>query len=162
MTTPLLISDSNILIDFDCCGLLSKVFKLPYVFAVPDVLYIEELSEQHAGLPALGLRVLQFGPDVTLDIAQLRRRYPGSGFMDVMALALARSLGAELLTGDKRLREIARAERHDVKGSVWLLEEMVSHRLLTEDAAHGALEAMRESGRRLPWAKARKVIEQHR
>ena len=40
MPPPLLISDSNILIDLDCCGLLPKVFKLPFQIAVPDVLYL--------------------------------------------------------------------------------------------------------------------------
>lgn len=159
MSPPLLISDSNILIDFDCCGLLPKVFDLPFEFAVPDVLYIEELAEQHAELPAMGLRVIRFGPDVTVDIMRLRRKYPSTGFLDITALALARSLDAELLTGDRQLRQVAEAEQQRVRGSVWLLESLVEHKVLKPGQAIDALDAMKAAGRRLPWAKARRALE---
>ena len=42
----LLISDANILIDMDDSGLLSSLFKLPYEFVTPDVLFEEELKEK--------------------------------------------------------------------------------------------------------------------
>ncbi|MBB87289.1 MAG: DUF3368 domain-containing protein [Xanthomonadales bacterium] len=162
MPPPLLISDSNILIDLDCCGLLPKVFKLPFQIAVPDVLYLEELSEKHAELPALGLKVLQFGPNVTSDIMRMRRQYPASGFLDLTALAVARSLGADLLTGDKQLRKIAEAEQQRVRGTIWVMTALVEHKVLSRRHAVDALEVMKSSGRRLPWKKARRAIEEAR
>jgi hypothetical protein len=42
------ISDANILIDVEVGGLLAPMFSLDYQFAVPDVLYFEELAEHHA------------------------------------------------------------------------------------------------------------------
>lgn len=58
----LLISDANILMDVEVGDLVAPMFSLGYQFAVPDVLYYEELlEEQHAhharhGAPAKGSR----------------------------------------------------------------------------------------------------------
>ena len=52
---PLLISDANILIDMECGGLLHRMFELAHGFAVLDVLYEEELKDQHPELPGHGL-----------------------------------------------------------------------------------------------------------
>lgn len=44
----LLISDANILIDLEEGELLNELFQLPYQFKVPDILFFEELEDQHA------------------------------------------------------------------------------------------------------------------
>lgn len=51
----LLISDANILIDIEIGGLVAPLFSLEYQFAVPDVLFCEELEEQHNYLLGMGL-----------------------------------------------------------------------------------------------------------
>lgn len=51
----LLISDANILMDVEMGDLVAPMFSLGYQFAVPDVLYYEELEEQHAHLLDMGL-----------------------------------------------------------------------------------------------------------
>ncbi len=51
----LLISDANILMDVEVGDLVAPMFSLGYQFAVPDVLYYEELEEQHAHLLDMGL-----------------------------------------------------------------------------------------------------------
>jgi len=59
----LLISDANIIIDMEVGGLIKQMFRLDYEFAVPDVLYEEELKENHANLPKLGLERLGLQPE---------------------------------------------------------------------------------------------------
>lgn len=71
----LLISDANILIDLDVAGLLEEMFRLPETFAVPDVLFVEELLEQHAALPGYGLQVLEMLPMVVDEAIRLRGMY---------------------------------------------------------------------------------------
>lgn len=44
----LFISDANILIDFEVCDLIAPLFSLNCQFCIPDVLYVEELEEQHS------------------------------------------------------------------------------------------------------------------
>ena len=51
------ISDANILIDVEAGGLKAPMFSLGYQFAVPDVLYFEELAEHHAHWRSMGLIV---------------------------------------------------------------------------------------------------------
>lgn len=51
----LLISDANILMDVEVGDLVAPMFSLGYDFAVPNVLYYEELEDQHAHLLHMGL-----------------------------------------------------------------------------------------------------------
>jgi len=53
----LLISDANILMDVEVGDLVAPMFSLGYDFAVPNVLYYEELEDQHAHLLDMGLQV---------------------------------------------------------------------------------------------------------
>ena len=50
-----LVSDANILIDIEIGGLTIPMFSLNYQFITPDVLYYEELEEQHSHLIEMGL-----------------------------------------------------------------------------------------------------------
>ena len=53
----LLISDANILIDLEEGQLIELMFQLPYRFSIPDILFVEELEEEHQYLPELGLQL---------------------------------------------------------------------------------------------------------
>ena len=55
----LIISDANILIDLECAELTPRIFRLDLEFAVPDLLYRDELSQHHGDLPALGLQLYE-------------------------------------------------------------------------------------------------------
>jgi len=58
----LLISDANILMDIEVGDLVAPMFSLGYQFVVPDVLYYEELEEQHAHLLDMGLQTRTLSP----------------------------------------------------------------------------------------------------
>lgn len=154
MTRRLLISDANVLIDFYCCDLLDTLFCLPHKFCVPDVLFREELEARHADLIHKPLEFVDFGPEVVEEILRLRRIYPAPSFNDLMVLAVAKSLAAAVLTGDRALRQAVEAERQECRGTLWLLHELVAHKLISVDQALTALERMKDLGRRLPWAQA--------
>lgn len=51
----LYISDASVLIDIELSELTSAMFSLPYQFAIPDVLFVEELVERHGRLLQVGL-----------------------------------------------------------------------------------------------------------
>lgn len=71
----LLISDANILIDMDTGGLLAPMFSMEYRFAVPDVLYVEELEGQHDGLMELGLQSVTLQDHLVATVAALSQQY---------------------------------------------------------------------------------------
>jgi len=56
----LLISDANILIDIESGGLITFMFSLEVQFAVPDILFNDELKDLHAHLLELGEQLRQF------------------------------------------------------------------------------------------------------
>ena len=72
-----------------------------------------------------------------------------------MALVLAQKELCPLLTGDRDLRYAARQEGVLVNGTIWLIDQLLGHNLLTVDEAYISLEKMERSGRRLPWELAR-------
>lgn len=154
----LLISDTNILMDVEAGGLASALFSLPYTFVVPDILYEEELEESFPHMVGMGLLVRELSPDMVQTAEALARNYCKIGANDRLALALALGERVDLLTGDDFLRRAAIAEGVEVRGTIWLLQEMIRDHRITREVALSALERMEASGRRLPWDMARTVI----
>lgn len=150
----LLISDANILIDLECADLSKTVFALGYRFGVPDVLFAEELEEQHAHLLALGLETLGLSPEVIANVERLADKYRKPSRNDLFALALALAEQCPLLTGDAALRSAAKKEGADTKGTLWLIEEMIKRDLMSVAEGRAAYELMKSQGRRLPWDEA--------
>lgn len=71
----LLISDASVLIDVELAGLSQAMFQLVHEFAVPDVLFAEELRDQHEALLALGLQLRPMPATVIETSVRLRHRY---------------------------------------------------------------------------------------
>jgi predicted nucleic acid-binding protein len=147
----LLISDANILIDIEIGGLAAPMFSLEYQFAVPDVLYYEELEEQHSYMLEMGLAVKDLDEVLVARVFQMAAQYPKPGRNDLFALVLAHNEKCPLLTGDKDLKAAAVSENVEVRGTLWLVNELVSTGKISVHVARGALQRMRVHGRRLPW-----------
>ena len=64
-------SDTSVLVGLDRSSLLEAAFRLPFKFAVPDLLHKREL-EAHSGarLRRLGLKVLSLDGDEVMQAAQ--------------------------------------------------------------------------------------------
>jgi hypothetical protein len=120
-----LVSDTSVLIDLERGDFLEAAFALPWEFAVPDLLYERELRD-HGGerLVELGLRVADLEPDEVSRALSYRRRQAALSLADTFALSLAASRGWTLLTGDGRLRDLARLERVTCHGVLWVLDQL--------------------------------------
>lgn len=114
----LLISDANILMDVEVGDLVAPMFSLGYEFAVPNVLYYEELEDQHAHLLDMGLQVRTLTDKGVGRVQSLSQTYSRPGRNDLFALALAESEQCPLLTGDAALRSAAEPENVVVMGTV--------------------------------------------
>jgi predicted nucleic acid-binding protein len=156
----LLISDANILMDVEVGDLVAPMFSLDYQFAVPDVLYYEELEEQHAHLLDMGLQARTLSAKGVERVQTLSQTYARPGRNDLFALALAEDKQCPLLTGDAALRQAAEMEQVEVKGTIWLIGEMVREQRITVAVARAALHKMRVNGRRLPWEVAEKMLDE--
>lgn len=154
----LLISDANILIDMEIGGLVAPLFSLEYQFAVPDILFYEELEEQHGYLLGMGLQARALDESMVAHVAELAAQYPRPGRNDLFALVLAASAECPLLTGDKDLKVAAEAENIEVRGTLWLVTEMVRTGRISIQVARGAYQLMRAHERRLPWDRAEQML----
>ena len=88
-----LVSDSSVLIEFSKREILGRMFELDFRFAVPDVLFHEELIDlgrySRQDLLNFGLQVEALDPEgVELAVSYQRRRTALS-LVDSFALALA-------------------------------------------------------------------------
>ena len=108
-----LVCDANIIIDLKVGKTLALIFELQEDFAVPDVLYEQELSARHSDLLDLGLSVLPIHEEYMQEAERLAGRHPSH--IDLLALALAKQEGCPLLTGDA---QAAKCERVDVRGTL--------------------------------------------
>jgi len=147
----LLISDSNILIDMEVSGLTAKIFDLPYTFAIPDILYYEELEEEHSNLLEYGIQVLVLSSDTVKDMEVMVPKYPKASRNDLFALALAKQESCPLVTGDNALRKACEKEEIDLLGTIWIIDQLIHYKVIDTDIAHTAYLKMKENKRRLPW-----------
>ena len=154
----LLISDANILMDVEVGELVAPMFSLAYQFALPDVLYYEELEQQHAHLLGMGLQIRSLPSKGVERVQTLSRRYGRPGRNDLFALALAELEQCPLLTGDAALRQAAQAEQVEVKGTVWLITELLREQRINVTIARAVIQQMRVNGRRWPWDVTEQVL----
>ncbi len=77
----LLISDANILMDAEVGDLVTPMFSLDYHFAVPDILYYEELELQHSYLLNMGLKLHTLPSESVARVQTLSQIYPKPGEM---------------------------------------------------------------------------------
>jgi predicted nucleic acid-binding protein len=150
----------NILIDIEDGNLLKEFFMLPFEFHVPDLLFADELEESHAHLLDHGLKISELSPASMLEAEQLITIYPKPSRYDCFALVLAKQKQCPLLTGDKPLRTAAKQEHVDVKGTLWIMSELLSRDVITVQEAQIAYDKMKEKGRRLPWDEVKQQLAQ--
>lgn len=160
MTLPsVLVTDTNIWIDLENGGILAEVFYLPYQFITPDLAIPEFIHPKWETLQSLGLLTCELDPENVLELAHLRQMQNTLSVIDLAAFLLARTLNASLVTGDRRLSELARTNEIPVHGVLWLLDEMVHHQTLASRRAADALRRMLDQGARLPVDDCRKRLE---
>lgn len=153
-----IISDASVLIDIECSGLTSAMFKLPYQFVVPDILFDEELAEKHSDLLQFGLISRTMSGELIEEAYNLRQKHSKPSVNDLLALILAKYENCQLLTGDKALRQVAVIFNIQVFGTIWLVEQMIQYQIINVDDARIAFQRMKSLGSRLPWDEVEKML----
>jgi predicted nucleic acid-binding protein len=148
------VKDANVLIDLVEGDLLGLWFRLGIETHVPD-LVLEEIKnpEQRRIVMAMveegNLRVGRFDPTQVLRIDFYKRQYRVS-LADAAAILLAEQLQATLLSGDKLVRKGGQSLNLDVRGLLWVFDELLHRELLGAADAAARLNRVVEAGARLP------------
>ncbi len=127
------------------------MFQLPYEFSILDILFEEELEQQHIHLLGFGLKIGELYSETMKYVESIIPLNIKASRNDCFALALAKQENCPLLTGDKSLKIAAENEDVEVKGTIWLVVELIKQEILNIDQARNAFLLMKNSGRRLPW-----------
>ena len=146
-----LVSDSSILIEFSKRELLDKIFQLEFEFAVPDLLFHEELidlgSHTRSDLLGLGLRVEALDAKGMEDAISYQAERPALSLVDSFALALAAHQGWPLLTEDRTMRSVADAKGIAHLDALWIIDNLLDAGILSASQIVAALEAMHDDPR---------------
>lgn len=146
----LLITDTNIFIDLEDGRLIQHLFSLSIGIGTPDLLFEDELREQHANLLERGLQLIELTSNTLLQIPVLGKKYRKTSRLDLIALAAAKQENCPLVTGDMNLRHAAKKENVEVYGTLWICERFVTQKLISIDQLEAAYHRMRSTDRRLP------------
>lgn len=141
----IILNDSCCLIDLRKVGLLTKMLNLPYRMAVVYPLRAQELlgipEHEWASLEDAGLEVIDVSGELVAEAEQAKRLVHGPSFTDCLSFVQARALGhgSILLTNDRKLRELALRHQVEVHGTLWLLDELLRHAILSAAEANKVL-----------------------
>ena len=152
MTQQVYISDTNIWIDFRNAGLLDAMFDLPFQLCCTDFVLSELQDFEPQALLQRGLMVHGLDESATARLFGLMTAHNNSSLADVSCYLLAQETGHPLLTGDGRLRKQAMQDGLQVHGALWLLDQLVAHKVTAPDVAAKGLKRMLARGARLPHA----------
>jgi len=126
-----LVSDTSVLIDLERGDLLEAVFRSSAELAVPDLLFERELRPYNGpDLLRTGLRVLELNSAGVQLALEYRRRTHLISLPDSFTLALAKTQGYILLTGDAALATLAREEGVECHGVLWVLDLLERERVV--------------------------------
>lgn len=145
------IIDSSCLIDLKKGELLETIFSLSYRFAIPEVLFEDELLSVHnterKRLKNLGLEIIELSGDGTRLASELLKKHSGISLNDCLALVSAKQIpNSILLTGDKTLRHVTiRETRVEVHGVLWIMDELAAHKVVDRSILLKALDIFKKN-----------------
>jgi predicted nucleic acid-binding protein len=145
------VTDASILFDAVKGGILHEMFQLPFTFVTSDFITDRELKNPpFSEFKSEGLIKEELSGSQINAMSQIRTSHKNLSIYDISAFILARDHGITLLTGDNALREYAEASGIQVHGILWILDELVRNKIITQKDAAIALQEMLDHECRLP------------
>lgn len=145
------VTDASILFDAVNGGIVHEMFRLPFIFVTSDLIANKELKHppfsefEREGLVKEELS----GPHVG-EMIRIRSSRKILSIYDISAFLLARDQKLILLSADDALRKFAKAEGVEVHGILWILDELIRHKILSNAEAIAALQQIRAHNSYLP------------
>lgn len=158
-----LVSDTSVIIDLERGLLLEDLFRLPFEFAVPDLLYRRELQGDLGDrLRALGLRIEELTPTELSRAIVIARERKALSAPDTFAYALAEIRQWPLLTGDGGLRRLAEERQIPFYGVLWICDQFEQGAHVTLKRLHTGLTGLSSHPRcRLPKAEVEQRLARY-
>lgn len=147
----LLINDANILIDIIKIDVVASFLALNFELKTTDFVFAELLPAQQIELKSKKLQIIESneGEDLA-GIFELKANSNGISFEDCSVWYYAKKLNGVMVTGDGSLRKKVIHSGIEVRGIIFLIEEMKSQGLITNEEAIKKLNELITINPRLP------------
>ena len=149
------VQDANVLIDMELAGLFELWFQTGIEMHTTDLIRAELVTGGHkqaVGFIKTG-HVCEHGLNFEdlMAVAALEMEVGSKAkFNDCSVLFLAMKLGAILLSGDKPLRKAGAERGLEVRGTLWIFDQLVERKLVPAREAARKLKHLRKQARFLP------------
>ena len=137
------------MIDLRKVGLLEALLQLPYTFVMPDILFNDEwlclTDEEKTALRDQGLEVKELSGAIVEKATRYFNQHAPLTLNDCFALTLAEEVeDCILMSGDGPLRRIADGNNIEVRGVLWLTDELEMHGIVDLETLRDALRIFRD------------------
>ena len=153
------INDANILIDIVQLDLVDAFLLLAFEMYTTDFVFEELESFQKEALLSEKLIILKTNENELLHIVALTTQHNGLSFEDCSVWYYAQKMEGVLITGDGKLRTKAKAAGIEVKGIIYIIEEIMKQNILEKLICIDKLEVLKILNNRLPIAEIDRRIE---
>jgi len=160
----IVINDANILIDLAKLNLLDVFSKSNFELHTTDFVYEELNEEQRSPVSSLLEKgVLNIIETVEIidfqEINRLLDSSSGLSFEDCSVWYYSAKLSGMLLSGDGKLRKQVRKNGIEVRGIIYVFDELIKQNLISFSKAIEKIEQLRQLNNRLPKNEIEKRIE---
>lgn len=152
------VNDANILIDLVRLGCVEAFFQLNVELCTTDFILEELEIDQRSVFQRSTMRVCTSEPATIAEISELMDNNPGLSFEDCSAWHHAKLLNGILVTGDGKLRRKASAEGIEVRGIIFLIDEIKSQGISELAECISILKLLKSINPRLPIQEIEKRI----
>jgi predicted nucleic acid-binding protein len=157
----LVVQDANIIIDLIDCEIFELFFRLELEVVTTSLVLgeISDASQKKQCQAVIRKKLLHLVEISTLEYLRLQALdLPGLSVTDRSVLDVAKARQASLLTGDGKLRKTAKTSDIDVRGILWVFDQLVKSGLRPKAEAHGKLSDLQERNQRLPKVEIKKRL----
>ncbi len=160
----ILINDANILIDLVKLNLLEQFVNLSHELHTTDFILEELVQEQKKDI-SKWINEGRINLIVTFEVNDFQGIYDllegsaGLSFEDCSAWYYSKKMKGTLVTGDKKLRKVAEENEIEVRGMIFILDEILKQGLITFERAIEKIKLLYVLNDRLPQKELAKRIE---
>jgi predicted nucleic acid-binding protein len=159
----IIITDTNILFDVIKIGALPEFFSLDFdicttVFVIEEIKPFAQKELIDAFIRAKKLTVYEFSEEEVEEVTNFNAGRNLKRFTDRSVIWKSLQLKCPMLTGDKKMREVAEKMSLEVHGSIWVIRKLINSNLITTDKAIALLKQLLMINSWLPKNEIEKLI----
>ena len=149
------VTDVSVFFDLFEIQVLPEFFALDWEIHTTDFVYNEILQADQKEVfevfeRSKRLRILKFSSEEEAEVLNFKTKLSIRSIADKTILWKALQLEATLLTSDRKLRKEAEGHAIEVRGSIWVIEQLVENGIINSTRGINLLKNLKMTNNRLP------------